>query len=74
MPSVTVNKNGFEKAIRQFKRQCEKAGLIARARANQRHEKPAQKRKRMRAAAIKRLQKKLAKQREAMERERKRRK
>lgn len=70
MPSVNVNKNGFEKALRQFKRSCEKAGLISRARATQRHEKPAQKRKRQRAAAVKRLQKKLSKQREIMEKER----
>ena len=70
MPSVNVNKGGFEKAIRQFKRACEKAGLISRARAIKRHEKPSQKRKRMRDAAVKRLQKKLAKQSEAMERER----
>ena len=73
MPSVNVSsKNGFEKALRQFKRQCEKAGLISRARAIQRHEKPSQKRKRMRAAAIKREQKKIAKLREARKRERSR--
>ena len=70
MPSVNVSKHGFEKALRQFKRQCEKAGLISRARAIQRHEKPSQKRKRMRAAAVKRQQKKIAKQIETMERER----
>jgi small subunit ribosomal protein S21 len=70
MPSVNVNKGGFEKALRQFKRSCEKAGLISRARAIKRHEKPSQKRKRMRDAAVKRLQKKLFKQNEAMERER----
>ncbi len=70
MPSVNVNKGGFEKALRQFKRACEKAGLISRARAIKRHEKPSQKRKRMRDAAVKRLQKKIFKQNEAMERER----
>ena len=70
MPSVNVNKGGFEKALRQFKRACEKAGLISRARSIKRHEKPSQKRKRMKDAAVKRLQKKLSKQREAMERER----
>jgi small subunit ribosomal protein S21 len=70
MPSVNVNKGGFEKALRQFKRACEKAGLVSRARAIKRHVKPSQKRKQMRDAAVKRLQKKLSKQRETMERER----
>lgn len=70
MPSVKVSKNGFEKAHRQFKRACEKAGVIPRARAIKRHEKRSEKRQRMRAAAVKRLQKKLSKQQEAMERER----
>ena len=71
MPVVKVRENEpFDVALRRFKRSCEKAGLVSRARAIKRHEKPSQKRKRMRDAAVKRLQKKLFKQREAMERER----
>ena len=55
MPSVKVRDNEpFEVALRRFKRTCEKAGVVAEARAREFYEKPTAVRKRKRAAAIKR--------------------
>jgi len=63
MPSVRVKENEpFEVAIRRFKRSCEKAGIITELRAREFYEKPTAERKRKAAAAIKRNQKRLAKE------------
>jgi small subunit ribosomal protein S21 len=63
MPSVRVRDNEpFEVALRRFKRSCEKAGILTEARRRESYEKPTAERKRKRAAAIKRHQKKLAKE------------
>ncbi len=64
MPSVRVKENEpFEVAMRRFKRSCEKAGVLAEVRRREFYEKPTSERKRKKAAAVKRYQKKL--QREA---------
>lgn len=71
MPSVTVHEIGsFDVALRRFKRACEKAGIPTKLRQIEYYEKPTSKRKRKRAAAIKRYAKKLQKEQEALERER----
>ncbi len=57
MPSVRV-KDDVERAIRQFKRACEKAGILTEARHRERFEKPSEVRKRRKAAAVKRWHKK----------------
>jgi len=63
MPSVRVRDNEpFEVALRRFKRSCEKAGILTESRRREFYEKPTAERKRKRAAAIKRHQKKLAKE------------
>jgi small subunit ribosomal protein S21 len=63
MPSVRVKENEpFEVAVRRFKRTCEKAGIISELRAREFYEKPTTERKRKLAAAIKRNQKRLAKE------------
>ncbi|MCS3904264.1 small subunit ribosomal protein S21 [Methylohalomonas lacus] len=63
MPSVKVRENEpFEVAMRRFKRSCEKAGILADVHRREYYEKPTQVRKRKAAAAVKRYQKKLAKQ------------
>lgn len=63
MPSVRVRENEpFEVALRRFKRSCEKAGVLTETRRREFYEKPTAERKRKRAAAIKRHQKKLAKE------------
>jgi small subunit ribosomal protein S21 len=63
MPSVKVRENEpFEVALRRFKRACEKAGVLAEVHRREFYEKPTQVRKRKAAAAVKRYQKKIAKQ------------
>lgn len=55
MPSVRVRENeGFEPAMRRFKRAVEKAGLLNRARRCRFYEKPSKVRKRKKLAAVKR--------------------
>ena len=47
MPGVIVRENEpFEKALRRFKKTCEKAGVISDMRKNQHFEKPSDRRKR----------------------------
>ena len=63
MPAVKVKENEpFDVALRRFKRSCEKAGLLAEVRSREFYEKPTAERKRKKAAAVKRHQKKLARE------------
>ena len=63
MPAVRVKENEpFEMALRRFKRACEKAGVLTETRRREFYEKPASERKRTAATAVKRHQKKLAKE------------
>ncbi|MBA2653795.1 MAG: 30S ribosomal protein S21 [Gammaproteobacteria bacterium] len=69
MPYVNVKEcDSFDVALRRFKRACEKAGIPTKLRQMEFYEKPTSKRKRKRAAAVKRFQKKLAKERELYQR------
>lgn len=71
MPSVDIqDEAGFDSALRRFKRICEKSGILTKLRQIEYYEKPTAKRKRKRAAAVKRYAKKLAKEKEVMERAR----
>jgi len=71
MPSVRVRDNeNFELSLRRFKRLCEKAGIQAELRRREYYEKPSWKRKRKKAAAVKRYQKKLLREQMARERDR----
>lgn len=71
MPMIDIQENAsFDVALRRFKRACEKAGIPTKLRQVEYYEKPTTKRKRKRAAAVKRYAKKLQKEREALERER----
>jgi len=57
MPGIVVNENEpFEVALRRFKKQCEKAGIISEVRKRQFYEKPSVKRKKKNLAAKKRAQ------------------
>ena len=59
MPTVRVRDNeNFELSLRRFKRLCEKAGILADLRRHEFYEKPTWKRKRKKASAVKRHQKK----------------
>ncbi|GMQ96949.1 MAG: 30S ribosomal protein S21 [Gammaproteobacteria bacterium] len=61
MPAIKVKENEpFDVALRRFKRSCEKAGIVAEVRRREFYEKPTQIRKRKRAAAVKRHQRKVS--------------
>lgn len=71
MTSIRVKDNeNFEISLRRFKRLCEKAGILADLRRHEFYEKPTWKRKRRKASAVKRLQKKLSREKTAQERDR----
>lgn len=70
MPSIRVKENeNFEISLRRFKRLTEKAGVLADLRRHEYYEKPTWKRKRKKASAIKRFQKKLAREKTAKEKD-----
>ena len=63
MPGVTVKDNeSFESALRRFKKQCEKSGILSEIRKREYYEKPSGKKKKKALAARKRLIKKMRKQ------------
>ncbi len=58
MTTVIVEPDeSFENALKRFKKQCEKSGLISELRKRQHYEKPSVKRKRQALAARKKAQK-----------------
>ena len=62
MPIVKIREGeSFESAVRRFKKQCEKAGVITEVRKREHYEKPPIKKKRKSIAARKRLEKKQSK-------------
>lgn len=64
MPGITLRDgDSFEVAIKRFKKQCEKAGILSEVRKREAYEKPSVKKKKKQAAARKRLMKKQKKDR-----------
>ena len=62
MPGVRVREGeSYEHALKRFKKQCEKAGILSEIRKREHYEKPSVQRKKKAAAARKRLMKKLRK-------------
>ncbi|MBU0514586.1 MAG: 30S ribosomal protein S21 [Proteobacteria bacterium] len=60
MPGVRVKTNeSFESALKRFKKQCEKAGILSEVRKREHYEKPSVRRKKKALAARKRALKKL---------------
>ncbi len=60
MPTIRVKENEhLDSAMRRFKRACEKSGILSELRSREAYEKPTTERKRMKAAAVKRYQKKM---------------
>ena len=54
MPGVKVREGEtFEQALRRFKKQCEKAGILSEVRKREYYEKPSVKKKKKREAAKK---------------------
>jgi len=60
MPSVMVKEDeSFESALRRFKKQCEKAGVLSELRKREHYEKPSVRRKKKAIAARKKAMKRL---------------
>ncbi len=56
MPHIRVREGEpFDRAFRRFTKACEKAGLMAEIRRNQRYEKPSERRKRLENAARRKM-------------------
>ena len=59
MPGINVKEGeSFEAALRRFKKQCEKAGILTELRKREHYEKPSLRRKRKSVQARKRLTRK----------------
>jgi small subunit ribosomal protein S21 len=62
MADVRIRENeSFENALKRFKKQCEKAGILSEVRRREHYEKPSVKKKRKALAARKRTMKRLRK-------------
>lgn len=62
MPGIRIRENeSFENALRRFKKQCEKTGILSEVRKREHFEKPSIKRKKKALAAKKRVMKRLRK-------------
>ena len=63
LPGVYLNEDeyNFDIALRRFKKQVEKAGILSEMKKRQHYEKPSVMRKKKKAAARKRLMKKIRK-------------
>jgi len=62
MAGIRIRENeSFENALRRFKKQCEKTGIISEIRRREHYEKPSVKRKRKALAARKRALKRMKK-------------
>ena len=73
MTTIHVKDNEpFEVAMRRFKRTMEKTGLLTELRAREFYEKPTWRRKRKKAAAVKRYQKKLMREKMTLEKDKQR--
>ncbi len=60
MPGIHVREGeSFDAALRRFKKQCEKAGILSEIRKREHYEKPSIRRKRKTIAARKRALKKM---------------
>ncbi len=60
MPHVVVKEDeSFESALRRFKKQCEKAGVLSELRKREHYEKPSVRRKKKTLAARKKALKRL---------------
>ena len=62
MPGIKIRENeSFENALKRFKKQCEKTGILSEVRKREHYEKPSMKRKKKALAAKKRVLKRLRK-------------
>jgi small subunit ribosomal protein S21 len=62
MPGIKIKENeSFENALKRFKKQCEKTGILSEIRKREHYEKPSIKKKKKALAAKKRAMKKMRK-------------
>ena len=62
MPGIKIRENeSFENALKRFKKQCEKTGILSEIRRREHYEKPSIKRKKKALAAKKRVMKRMRK-------------
>ena len=62
MPGIKIRENeSFENALKRFKKQCEKTGILSEVRKREHFEKPSIKRKKKALAAKKRVMKRMRK-------------
>lgn len=62
MPGIKIRENeSFESALKRFKKQCEKTGILSEVRKREHFEKPSLKKKRKALAAKKRVMKRMRK-------------
>ncbi len=62
MPGIKIKENeSFENALKRFKKQCEKTGILSEIRKREHFEKPSLKKKRKALAAKKRAMKRMRK-------------
>jgi small subunit ribosomal protein S21 len=62
MPGIKIRDNeSFESALKRFKKQCEKTGILSEVRKREHFEKPSLKKKRKALAAKKRAMKRMRK-------------
>jgi small subunit ribosomal protein S21 len=62
MPGIKIKENeSFENALKRFKKQCEKTGILSEIRKREHFEKPSLKKKRKALAAKKRVMKRMRK-------------
>jgi len=62
MPGIQIKGNeSFENAMKRFKKQCEKTGILSEIRKREHYEKPSMKRKKKALAAKKRVMKRMRK-------------
>ncbi len=62
MPGIKIRENeSFENALKRFKKQCEKTGILSEVRKREHYEKPSIKRKKKALAAKKRVMKRRSK-------------
>ncbi len=68
MTRITIEEGEpIDRALKRFKKECQKAGIPAEVRRREYHEKPSVKRKRKREAAIRKMRRRMLKMRRRME-------
>lgn len=69
MAKIIVDENEpIDGALRRFKKECQKAGILSEVRRRKFYEKPSEKRKRKAEAAARKMRRRLARMRRRMER------